>query len=227
MQSETVKCLEALRSVSSATSMIENHRRPDGRAFDQIRPITIETGVLPRTHGSALFTRGETQALVTMHAGHQGRRSAHRADRTRRIPLQALHAALQFPAVQRWRDGLYARSGPQRNRPRGARRARALSADPHRRNVPLYHARGQRHPRIQRFELAGHRLRRIAGADGCRRTAGRSCGGIAMGLVMEGKDYAILTDIAGAEDHYGDMDFRWPARAKASPRCRWISRSPT
>jgi polyribonucleotide nucleotidyltransferase len=57
-QPETVKCLEALRERIFRHEMIENHRRPDGRAFDQIRPITIETGVLPRTHGSALFTRG-------------------------------------------------------------------------------------------------------------------------------------------------------------------------
>src|ERR1700730_17424705 len=49
--------------------MLKNHRRPDGRAFDEIRSITIETGVLPRTHGSALFTRGETQALVTVTLG--------------------------------------------------------------------------------------------------------------------------------------------------------------
>jgi len=56
--------------------MIENHRRPDGRAFDQIRPITIETGALPRTHGSALFTRGETQALVTITLGTRTTSSA-------------------------------------------------------------------------------------------------------------------------------------------------------
>src|SRR5258708_686795 len=49
--------------------MLKNHRRPDGRAFDEVRQITIETGVLPRTHGSALFTRGETQALVTVTLG--------------------------------------------------------------------------------------------------------------------------------------------------------------
>ena len=49
--------------------MLKDHRRPDGRAFDEIRQIAIETGVLPRTHGSALFTRGETQALVTVTLG--------------------------------------------------------------------------------------------------------------------------------------------------------------
>jgi len=51
--------------------------------------------------------------------------------------------------------------------------------------------------------------------------------GIAMGLVLEGKDYAVLTDIAGAEDHYGDMDFKVAAPRKASPPCRWTSRCPT
>jgi polyribonucleotide nucleotidyltransferase len=68
-KAEAAKCLEALKERIFRDEMLENHRRPDGRAFDQIRPITIETGVLPRTHGSALFTRGETQALVTVTLG--------------------------------------------------------------------------------------------------------------------------------------------------------------
>ena len=63
------KCFSALKERVFRDEMLKNHRRPDGRAFDEVRKITIETGVLPRTHGSALFTRGETQALVTVTLG--------------------------------------------------------------------------------------------------------------------------------------------------------------
>jgi polyribonucleotide nucleotidyltransferase len=66
---EGKKIFEALKERIFRDEMLKNHRRPDGRAFDQIRQITIETSVLPRTHGSALFTRGETQALVTLTLG--------------------------------------------------------------------------------------------------------------------------------------------------------------
>src|SRR5580658_2405965 len=66
---EGKKVFEALKERVFRDEMLKNHRRPDGRAFDQIRQITIETSVLPRTHGSALFTRGETQALVTLTLG--------------------------------------------------------------------------------------------------------------------------------------------------------------
>src|ERR1035437_4052577 len=68
-QAEAGKCYGALKERIFRDEMLKSHRRPDGRAFDEIRPITIETGVLPRTHGSALFTRGETQALVTITLG--------------------------------------------------------------------------------------------------------------------------------------------------------------
>ncbi len=68
-QEEGVKCLEALRERIFRDEMLKDRRRPDGRKFDEVRKITIETGVLPRTHGSALFTRGETQALVTVTLG--------------------------------------------------------------------------------------------------------------------------------------------------------------
>src|SRR3974377_750402 len=68
-QWEARKCYAALKERIFRDEMLKNHRRPDGRAFDEIRAINIETGLLPRTHGSALFTRGETQALVTVTLG--------------------------------------------------------------------------------------------------------------------------------------------------------------
>ena len=102
--------------------MLKAKRRPDGRAFDEIRNIDCEVGVLPRTHGSALFTRGETQALVTVTLGtkdDEQRIEMFDLDRN----LQALHAALQLPAVQRRRSGIHARAGPPRNRTWRAGRA--------------------------------------------------------------------------------------------------------
>src|SRR4029453_2146197 len=68
-QDEAVKLYDVLKERIFRDEMLKKHRRPDGRAFDQIRPIAIETSVLPRTHGSALFTPGETQALVTITLG--------------------------------------------------------------------------------------------------------------------------------------------------------------
>ena len=89
---------DGLREKLLRSEILENGRRLDGRRFDEIRPITSEVGVLPRTHGSALFTRGETQALVTVTLGHLRGLADHRHRAGGRVP-QALHAPLQLPAV--------------------------------------------------------------------------------------------------------------------------------
>ena len=91
---------EALRERIFREQVTKDRIRPDRRAFDEIRPITIETGVLPRTHGSALFTRGETQALVTATLGTAD--EGQRLETLRRREEEELHASLQLPAVQRW-----------------------------------------------------------------------------------------------------------------------------
>ena len=155
--------------------MLKNHRRPDGRAFDEIRQITIETGVLPRTHGSALFTRGETQALVTVTLGtkedEQRIELLEPGEASKRFMLH-----YNFPPFSVGEVG-FMRGPGRREIGHGALAERALTAlIPSERLVPLHHARGQRHPGIQRFQLHGHGLRRIAGADGCRRSAGRPRG---------------------------------------------------
>ena len=102
--------------------------RIDGRDTKTVRPITIRTGVLPRTHGSALFTRGETQALVVDDARHRPRRADHRC--ARRRAQRAVHASLQLPAVQRRRDRHDGLAEAPRNRPRqpGAPRHRGRDA---------------------------------------------------------------------------------------------------
>ena len=133
--------------------MLKNHRRPDGRAFDEVRQITIETGVLPRTHGSALFTRGETQALVTVTLGtkddEQRIELLEPGEATKRFMLH-----YNFPPFSVGEVG-FMRGPGRREIGHGALAERvAHRADPRRRQVPLHHARGQRHSGIERFELA-------------------------------------------------------------------------
>ncbi len=107
--------------------IVEQRKRIDGRGLTDIRPITSEVGVLPRTHGSALFTRGETQALVVATLGTSS--DEQKIDALERRGLQEVHAALQFPAVQRRRGEVPARPGPAGDRSRGARRARGRGRD--------------------------------------------------------------------------------------------------
>jgi len=207
-QAEAAKCLEALRERIFRHEMIENHRRPDGRAFDEIRTITIETGALPRTHGSALFTRGETQALVTITLGTK-------EDEQRIELLEPGESASKrfmlhynFPPFSVGETG-FMRGPGRREIGHGALAERALAP-----LIPTEEA----FPYTMRvvsdiLESNGSSSQAtVCGASLALMDAGvplaAHVGGIAMGLVMEGKDYAILTDIAGAEDHYGDMDFK-------------------
>jgi polyribonucleotide nucleotidyltransferase len=204
---EAGKCFSALKERVFRDEMLKNHRRPDGRAFDEVRKITIETGVLPRTHGSALFTRGETQALVTVTLGTK--------DDAQRIELLEPGEASKrfmlhynFPPFSVGETG-FMRGPGRREIGHGALAERSLTA-----LIP-----GEdKFPYTMRvvsdiLESNGSSSQAtVCGASLALMDAGAPLtahvGGIAMGLVLEGKDYAILTDIAGAEDHYGDMDFK-------------------
>jgi polyribonucleotide nucleotidyltransferase len=202
-----VKAYEALKERIFRDEMIKNHRRPDGRAFDAVREITIETGVLPRTHGSALFTRGETQALVTVTLGTK--------DDEQRIELLEPGEASKrfmlhynFPPFSVGEVG-FMRGPGRREIGHGALAERSLSA-----LIPTE----EKFPYTMRvvsdiLESNGSSSQAtVCGASLALMHAGAPLeshvGGIAMGLVLEGKEYAVLTDIAGAEDHYGDMDFK-------------------
>ena len=127
--------------------------RPDGRAADEIRPISIEVGVAPRTHGSALFTRGQTQALSVVALGTHARGDAARHARAR--DLEALLPPLQLPALLGRGGRLHARAEAPRHRPRRARRAGARADDPVAGGVPVHDPRGLGHPRVQRLVLDG------------------------------------------------------------------------
>ena len=175
--------------------------------FDQVRKIDIEVGVLPRTHGSALFTRGETQALVTATLGTKDdEQRIELLDSSETSKRFMLH--YNFPPFSVGEVG-FMRGAGRREIGHGALAERALSAV-----VPDDKA----FPYTMRvvsdiLESNGSSsMASVCGATLSLMDAGvpisAPVAGIAMGLVKEGNDYAVLTDIAGAEDHYGDMDFK-------------------
>jgi polyribonucleotide nucleotidyltransferase len=206
-RAEAGKCYDALKERIFRDEMLLKRRRPDGRAFDEIRQITIETGVLPRTHGSALFTRGETQSLVTVTLGtkedEQRIELLEPGEASKRFMLH-----YNFPPFSVGETG-FMRGPGRREIGHGALAERALTAlIPSEETFP-YTLRVV----SDTLESNGSSSQAtICGASLALMDAGvplaAHVGGVAMGLVLEGDKYAILTDIAGAEDHYGDMDFK-------------------
>ena len=187
---------------------LEKGVRLDGRKFDEIRPIWTETGVLPRVHGSVVFTRGETQALVSCTLGT--------ADDQQKIEHVSGEYYKRFMLHYNFPPFSVGETGPQRGPGRreighGALAERALA--------PLI-------PSEEKFAYTIRLVSDILESNGSSSMAS-VCGGsmammdagvplskpvagIAMGLIMDEKTgkHAILSDIAGAEDHYGDMDFK-------------------
>jgi polyribonucleotide nucleotidyltransferase len=200
------KYYEIIRERIFRDQVIGQKRRPDGRAFDQIRPISIEVGVLPRTHGSAIFTRGETQALVTTTLGT--------ADDMQRLEVFEGEAKKRFMLHYNFPpfsvgEVAFLRGAGRREIGHGALAERAVSA------VLPAEADWPYAMRVVSDILESNgssSMATVCGASLSLMDAGvplkSAVAGIAMGLVKEDKDYAILTDIAGAEDHYGDMDFK-------------------
>ena len=187
---------------------LERGVRLDGRKFDEIRPIWTETGILPRVHGSVVFTRGETQALVSCTLGT--------ADDQQKIEHVTGEQYRRFMLHYNFPPFSVGETGPQRGPGRreighGALAERALA--------PVV-------PSEEKFAYTIRVVSDILESNGSSSMAS-VCGGsmammdagvpisaavagIAMGLIMDEKTgkYAVLSDIAGAEDHYGDMDFK-------------------
>jgi polyribonucleotide nucleotidyltransferase len=197
---------ETLRERIFREQVTKDRIRPDRRAFDEIRPITIEVGVLPRTHGSALFTRGETQALVTATLGtgdDSQRLETFEGEQKKRFMLH-----YNFPPFSVGEVGRMTGVG-RREIGHGALAERAISAVLPDETESPYALRVV----SDILESNGSSsMASVCGASLALMDAGiplkAGVAGVAMGLVKEGDDYAILTDIAGAEDHYGDMDFK-------------------
>jgi polyribonucleotide nucleotidyltransferase len=206
VRSDVENIFDALKEKIFREDILDKRRRPDRRAFDQIRAISCEVGLLPRTHGSALFQRGETQALVATTLGT--------ADDAQRIDIMEGESSKRFllhynfPPFSVGEVG-FMRGPGRREVGHGALAERAI--------LPII-------PAEDKFPYTIRVVSDILESNGSSSMAS-VCGGVlslmdagvpikspvagvAMGLVKEGDKYAILTDIAGAEDHYGDMDFK-------------------
>jgi polyribonucleotide nucleotidyltransferase len=207
-RTDAKKVFKELKEKVLRDEILERGQRLDGRRFDQIRPIWIETGVLPRAHGSAVFTRGETQAMVSATLGTEDdaqKIETVEGETYRRFMLHYNFPPFSVGEVQ------FLRGPGRREVGHGALAERSL--------VPLL-------PSAEDFPYTLRVVSDILESNGSSSMAS-VCGGamalmdagvplrapvagVAMGLVMNeqtGK-WAVLSDIAGAEDHYGDMDFK-------------------
>ncbi len=205
--SERVKgAIKTLEKKTVRGRILANEPRIDGRDKETVRPIAIETGILPRTHGSALFTRGETQAIVTCTLGTE--RDAQIIDALegeRRDPFMLHYNFPPFCVGETGRVG----SPKRREIGHGRLAKRAILAVL---------------PSQEEFPYVIRSVSEITESNGSSSMA-TVCGtslalmdagvtikapvaGVAMGLIKEGDDFAVLTDILGDEDHLGDMDFK-------------------
>jgi polyribonucleotide nucleotidyltransferase len=206
-QADAKNLFDRLKERIFRDEMLDARRRPDGRAFDEIRDIEVEAGVLPRPHGSSIFTRGETQALVTVTLGTK--------DDEQRVEMfdpsvtsKRFMLNYNFPPFSVGEVG-FLRGPGRREIGHGALAERSLApVIPDEKAFPYT-------LRVVSDILESNgssSMATVCGATMALMDAGvpiaTPIAGIAMGLVKEGDKYAILTDIAGAEDHYGDMDFK-------------------
>ena len=206
---EISKVMSAFKSVEKDVvrkSILSNEARIDGRDRDTVRPIYVETNILPSTHGSSLFTRGETQAIVTATLGST--RDAQRIEGLNGEESNRFMLHYNFPAYSVGEIGMPL--GPKRREiGHGNLAKRAIKAV------------------LPNSEEFGYTLRVVSeitesnGSSSMASVCGTSLSlmdagvpitnpvaGIAMGLIKEGNDFAVLTDILGDEDHLGDMDFK-------------------
>jgi len=181
-------------------------RRPDGRGTEEIRHVECEVGVSPRTHGSALFTRGQTQimTLLTLGTAKEGQRID---DLSLEQERRYMHH-YNFPPYSVGETG-FMRGPKRRDIGHGALAQRALepmipALDEFPYTIRLVSETLESNGSSSMGSVCGSTLALMDAGVPIR----RPIGGIAMGLVKQGDDYVILTDIQGAEDHLGDMDFK-------------------
>ena len=186
--------------------ILEEKIRTDGRRFDELRDVSCEVGVLPRTHGSALFTRGETQSLVVTTLGTSS--DEQRIDDLEGESWKNYMLHYNFPPFSVGEVGFFRGPG-RREIGHGALAERAIK------------------PLIPVDEVFPYTIRVVSdilesnGSSSMATVCGgslalmdagvpipKAVAGVAMGLVMENGSYAVLTDILGLEDHLGDMDFK-------------------
>ncbi|MEM1350533.1 MAG: polyribonucleotide nucleotidyltransferase, partial [Myxococcota bacterium] len=204
---------EKIKKDTMRRSVVKTKTRIDGRQPDEIRDISVEVGVVPRSHGSALFTRGETQALVTTTLGTE--RDAQRIDSLEGDVTRQFMLHYNFPpfCVGEARP---MRSTSRRELGHGMLAERALTA-----TLPDLKKDFKYTLRLVSDVLMSNgssSMASVCGGSLAMMDAGvpskAATAGIAMGLIKEGKDIVILSDILGDEDHMGDMDFKVCGTAK-------------
>ena len=205
-QAEAKRLFGLLKEKTFRGDLLQSKKRPDNREFDEIRAITSEVSFLPRAHGSALFTRGETQALVTVTLGTG--QDEQRLDDITGESTKTFMLHYNFPPFCVG-EVAFLRGPSRRSIGHGVLAERALTPVlPDDADFPYT-------IRIVSDIMESNgssSMATVCGGSMALQDAGvpvkTSIAGVAMGLVKEGDDYAILSDIAGSEDHYGDMDFK-------------------
>lgn len=203
---EVLNIITEIESQTVRKRVIAGEPRIDGREKDMIRALDIRTNVLPRTHGSALFTRGETQALVTATLGTE--RDAQIIDELTGEKTDKFLFHYNFPPYSVGETGMV--GSPKRREIGHGRLAK--------RGVAAVMPKGNEFPYTVRIvseiteSNGSSSMASVCGASLALMDAGvpikSSVAGIAMGLVKEGDDFVVLSDILGDEDHLGDMDFK-------------------
>ena len=186
--------------------ILSGEKRIDGRTLRMIRPITVATGILPRVHGSALFTRGETQAIATCTLGSE--RDAQTIEDMTGTRTDRFILHYNFPPYCVGETGLIG-SPKRREIGHGRLAKRALravlpDADKFPYTIRVVSEITESNGSSSMASVCGGSLALFAAGVPCK----AAVAGIAMGLVKEGERVAILTDIMGDEDHLGDMDFK-------------------
>lgn len=200
------KMVKKLEAEIVRGAIIKDGTRIDGRKLDQVRPIEAMVGLLPRTHGSALFTRGETQAIVTTTLGTKD--AEQMIDGLDGLSYTNFMLHYNFPPYSVGEVGRFGFTS-RRETGHGKLAFRALR--------PVL-------PTVEEFPYTIRVLSDITESNGSSSMAtvcggslammdagvplARPVSGIAMGLILEGEDFAVLSDILGDEDHLGDMDFK-------------------
>jgi polyribonucleotide nucleotidyltransferase len=200
------KLMKKLEAEIVRGAILKDGKRIDGRATDQVRPIEAIVGFLPRTHGSALFTRGETQAICTTTLGTKD--SEQMIDGLTGLSYERFMLHYNFPPYSVGEVGRFG-APSRRDTGHGKLAWRALKAV-----LPSH----DDFPYTIRVlsditeSNGSSSMATVCGGSLSLMDAGvpitRPVSGIAMGLILEGKDFAVLSDILGDEDHLGDMDFK-------------------
>ena len=206
LKKDVVACFDELKETLFRNAILKQGVRLDGRKFDQIRPLNIEVGVLPSAHGSCLFTRGETQALVTATLGTINNTQI--IDGLEEEYKKKFYLHYNFPG--------YSVGECKPNRGPGRREiGHGMLAE---RSIFAVFPTPEENPYTVRVvsditeSNGSSSMATICGGTLALMDAGiklqSPVAGVAMGLVSDGDKYVVLSDIAGQEDHYGDMDFK-------------------